>query len=344
MTAHTLGDLARKVGGSVRGDQNVVIAGVGALQSAVRGQIAFLSNSKYRKFLQSTQASAVILNAVHAQECNTNALVVANPAVAYALVAAALTAEAPGPYGIHPTAVVAPGARVGQRVTIGPHCSIDDDAMLDDDVWVGAGCYVGRRVHVGAESRLEANVTLWHDTRIGRRALIHPGVVIGGDGFGLANDNGAWVKVPQLGRVLVGNDVEIGCNAAIDRGALEDTVIEDGVKIDNLVHIAHNVHIGAHTAIAACAAVAGSTKIGKYCGIGGMVGVVGHAEIADHVQITGMSMVTKSVSEPGIYSSGIPLEPNALWRKNVVRFKQLDDMWRRIKQLEAELQQLKGKG
>ena len=336
----TLAELAQHVGGQVQGDGAVGIAGIGTLHSARAGQISFLANSRYRKFLHSTQASAVIVSADAAAECPGNALIAANPHVAYARIASLFAENLPGDGGVHATAVVSPSARLGARITVGPHSVIGAEAVVGDDVWIGAGCVLGSHVAIGNGSRLEANITLWHGTRIGQRTLIHPGVVIGADGFGLANDDGVWIKVPQLGLVRVGDDVEIGANTTIDRGALEDTVIEDGVKLDNLIQVGHNVQIGAHTAIAACTAIAGSTKIGKYCGIGGCVGIVGHLEIADHVQITGMSMVTKSISEPGVYSSGTPLEPNSQWHKNFARFKHIDDMWRRIKHLEAQLDQL----
>ena len=340
MITRTLAELAAHVGGQVQGDGATTITGIGTLQSARAGQISFLANSRYRKFLQSTQASAVIVAEEYAADCPGNALIVAKPYVAYARIANLFVGRLVCENGVHATAVVSAGVRLGARVTIGPHSVIGEGVILGDDVWIGAGCVLGRNVSIGADGRLEANITLWHGTQIGVRALIHPGVVIGADGFGLANDNGVWIKVPQLGSVRIGDDVEIGANTTIDCGALEDTIIEDGVKLDNLIQIGHNVHIGAHTAIAACTAIAGSTKIGKYCGIGGTVGIVGHLEIADHVQITGMSMVTKSISEAGVYSSGTPLEPNAQWHKNFARFKHLDEMWRRIKHLEAQLEQL----
>lgn len=343
MITRTLAELAQHVGGQVQGDASTQITGIGALQSAHAGQISFLANSRYRKFLHTTQASAVIVAGDYAAECPSNALIVANPYVAYARIANLFVGSLVCDNGVHATAVVGANVRLGARVSIGPHTVIGEGAVLGDDVWIGAGCVLGRNVAIGSGSRLEANITLCHGTRIGQRALIHPGVVIGADGFGLANDNGVWIKVPQLGNVRIGDDVEIGANTTIDCGALEDTLIEDGVKLDNLIQIGHNVHIGAHTAIAACTAIAGSTKIGKYCGIGGCVGIVGHLEIADRVQITGMSMVTRSISEAGMYSSGTPLEPNAQWHKNFARFKQIDDMWRRIKHLEAQLEQLVNK-
>ncbi len=344
MVTRTLADLAAYVSGIARGNGNEVIRGVGTLQSAVPGQISFLSNPQYRRYLATTQASAVLVTESDAPGCAVNAIVVSNPYVAYARIARLFAPEQPHSPGVHPSAVVDSAAELGADVSIGPNAVIEAEAVIGAGSRIGAGCVIGRAVSIGAASCLEANVTVWDGSRIGARALIHPGVVIGADGFGLANDAGQWIKVPQLGRVVIGDDVEIGANTTIDRGALEDTVIEDGVKLDNLIQIGHNVRIGAHTAIAACTAVAGSTKIGKYCGIGGTVGIVGHLEIADRVQITGMSMVTQSITEPGTYSSGTPLEANAQWRKNYARFKHLDELWRRMKALEAKLNQLQGKG
>lgn len=215
--------------------------------------------------------------------------------------------------------------------------------MLGPGVQIGPGCVIGEGVTIGEDSRLVANVTVCSGTRIGRRALIHPGAVIGSDGFRLANDHGVWVKIPQIGGVRIGDDVEIGANTTIDRGALEDTVIEDGVKLDNLIQIGHNVQIGAHSAIAGCAGISGSAKIGRRCMIAGAVGIAGHLEIADDVYVTAMSRVSKSLTEPGVYSSGTPIQPNHLWHRNSVRFKQLDDMAQRLKALEKIVEQLRGK-
>jgi UDP-3-O-[3-hydroxymyristoyl] glucosamine N-acyltransferase len=342
MATRTLNELAKFVNGSVRGNGSEVIHGVATLQAAGAGHISFLSNPRYRKYLAHTRASAVIVTSQDSDHCAANALIVSNPHVAYARIAALFAPGGDDAPGVHPSAIVDPAAKLGARVSIGPNAVIEAGAAIGDGTRIGPGCVIARDASIGPGSCLEANVTVWHGTQIGARALIHPGVVVGADGFGLANDDGVWVKVPQLGRVVIGDDVEIGANTTIDRGAVEDTVIEDGVKLDNLIQIGHNVRIGAHTAIAACTAVAGSTKIGKYCAIGGTVGIVGHLEIADRVQITGMSMVTQSITEPGTYSSGTPLEPNAQWRRNFARFKQLDELWRRMKALEAELNQLKG--
>ncbi len=340
--AVTLQQLADQVGARVVGDPACLISSVATLGSAQKGAIAFLSNSKYRKFLAGTCASAVILSDADASYCTTNALVVADPYLAYAKVAATLSAVPITRGMIHATAVVASSAIVANSAAIGPNCVIEEGAEIGEFVFLGPGCVVGRNTRIGAGSRLVANVTVCHQVNMGQRVLVHPGAVIGSDGFGLANDRGRWVKVPQLGGVHIGDDVEIGANTTIDRGAIEDTVIEEGVKLDNLIQIAHNVRIGAHTAIAAHVGIAGSSKIGAYCIIGGATGIAGHIEIADKTQFTGMSMVTKSVTESGVYSSGIPAENNLQWRKNVARFRQLEQLIKRVKALEAQLEQEKG--
>lgn len=338
----TLQQLADEVGARVVGDPACRIEGVATLFGAGVGEIAFLSNSKYRKFLAGTAASAVILAEADVAFCATNALVVADPYLAYAKIAARLTVSERPVGMIHPSAVIAASARVAGTAFIAAHCVVEDDADIGDEVFLGPGCVVGRGSRIGERSRLVANVTICHGVVVGLRALVHPGAVIGSDGFGLANDRGRWVKVPQLGGVNIGDDVEIGANTTIDRGAIEDTVIENGVKLDNLIQIAHNVRVGAHSAIAAQVGIAGSAKIGARCVIAGQCGIAGHIEIADGTQFTGMSMVTKSVSEAGVYSSGIPAEPNRLWRRNVARFRQLEQLEKRIKALEAQFEQEKG--
>ncbi len=329
----TLGQLAQRVGGQVRGDADAPIFRVAPLQTAQSGDIGFLAQPRYRKQLAATRATAVILSANDLEICPVAALVVDNPSVAYARIAALLN-PVPRQQGTHPSAVVSPASRIHSSAWIGPLCVIEEGVEIGARASIGPGCMIGHNSSIDEDSMLLAQVTLSPDSQIGRRVLIHPGVVIGSDGFGLANDNGVWVKIPQLGRVRIGDDVEIGANTTIDRGALDDTVIEEGVKLDHQIQVAHNVRIGAHTAIAACVGIAGSTTIGKRCTIAGGVGINGHIEIADDVHITGMTMVTKSILQPGVYSSGIPVEPNAVWKKNVVRFRQLEDIVRRVRALE----------
>lgn len=334
--AFTLNELAEYVDGQVIGNGECKVSEVGVLAKAQPGQISFLSNPAYRKYLTTTNASAVILKESDKSACNVNAIIVSNPYLAYAKIAALLypdqlLAES----GIHATAVINQTAQIHSKASIGPHCVIEDGVNIDEGVVIGAGCVIGKHTSLDEGCRLEANVTIWHDTQIGKRALIHPGVVIGADGFGIAEDkDGKWIKVPQLGRVIIGDDVEIGSNTTIDRGALEDTIIENGVKLDNLVQVAHNVRIGANTVVAACTAIAGSAKIGKNCKIAGAVGIVGHLEITDNVTITAMSMVRKSITQPGVYSSGTLLEKNDDWHKNAVRIKQLDKLVRKLGKLD----------
>lgn len=331
-----LGELAKRIGGEVHGDEDCVIKNVGALASAGPGDISFLSNPHYRKQLARTGASAVIVGRADRDLCPVNALVVDNPYAAFARVAALLHPAPPAKCGIHPAAVVGEGCTIHATAWVGPLAVIEDGVQLGARVNVGPGCVIGAGATLEEDARLVARVTLCRGVVIGKRALIHPGAVIGSDGFGLANEAGVWLKVPQLGGVRVGDDVEIGANTTIDRGALEDTVLEDGVKLDNQIQVAHNVRIGAHTAIAGCVGIAGSAKIGKRCTIGGGAGILGHLEIADDVHITAMSLVTKSLREAGVYSSGTPLEPNPHWRKNVARFRQLDSIARRLSALERD--------
>lgn len=337
----TLAELARRVGARPVGDGDSVIHGVATLSGATAGTITFLTNPRYRKHLQATQASAVILREDDLPFCTTNALVAANPHLAYARVAALFAPAADAVPGIHPSAVVASSAHIAAGASIGPHSVIGADCVIGADAVIGPGCVLERGVSIGVATRLVANVTIYYDCRIGARGLVHAGAVIGSDGFGFAYDRGVWIKVPQLGAVVIGDDVEIGANTSIDRGAVEDTVIEDGVKLDNQIQVAHNVRVGAHTAMAGCVGVAGSAVIGKHCAIGGGAVILGHLEIADGTTVTAMSLVTKSLKEPGVYSSGTPLERSERWHKNTVRFKQLDEMARRLRQLEKELEELK---
>jgi UDP-3-O-[3-hydroxymyristoyl] glucosamine N-acyltransferase len=335
-SSHTLAELAERFGMRLRGDGNRRLKGIATLANANASQLSFLSNSKYTAQLASTTAGAVILREENLADCPVDALLAADPYVAYARVAALferLPASAPG---IHPTAVVDANATVSASASIGPCCVIGHGAVVEDGAVLGPHCIVGDDCTVGAQSRLVARVTLVTRVVLGRRVLVHPGAVIGSDGFGLAFDRDRWVKIPQLGGVRIGDDCEIGANTTIDRGALDDTVLEEDVRLDNQIQIAHNVLIGAHSALAGCAAVAGSAKIGRYCMIGGNAGVLGHLEVADRVTITAKSLVTHSIREPGEYSSGTPLQDNRSWRKNAARFKHLDDFARRLAALEKD--------
>jgi UDP-3-O-[3-hydroxymyristoyl] glucosamine N-acyltransferase len=330
----SLGDLAQRFGGEVHGDSGCRVRAVASLDQAGPGEISFLANPHFRRLLARTRASAVILTPRFAGECPVNALVTDNPYAVYARVAQLLHPPRRAAAGIHSTAWVEPGSELGDGVGIGAHAVIGAQVRLGPGACIGPGCIIEDEVEIGAGSTLVARVTVRHGTRIGARALVHAGAVIGSDGFGFAREHERWVKIPQLGRVIIGDDVEIGANTTIDRGAIGDTVIEDGVKLDNQIQVAHNVHIGAHTAIAGCTGIAGSARIGRRCAIGGGVGILGHLEIADDVQITAMTMVTQSITAGGSYSSGTPLEPTAAWRKNHVRMKQLDEMAKRLLELE----------
>lgn len=339
-TVMTLGEIGTLLEAELRGDPSTVIRGLATLQSAEEGELGFLANPGYLKFLGHTRASAVILTQEVADQCPTNALIVANPYLGYARLSHYFSREpAPG-QGIHPSAVVDPSAKIAASASIGPNAVVSAGAVIGESVVIGAGVVVGARSVIGDKCRLYANCTLYHDVTLGARCIIHAGAVIGADGFGLASHEGDWVKIAQLGGVRLGDDVEVGANTTIDRGALDDTVIGNGVKLDNLVQIAHNVTVGDHSAIAGCAGIAGSTTLGSHCVVGGGTCISGHLEIGDRVHFTGMTMATHSIKEPGIYSSGTGVQLNQKWRKNAVRFRQLDDINGRVRELEKRLAQL----
>lgn len=330
MSERTLAQIAAEFGLALHGSGDLVIDGVGTLESAAPGQLGFLANRKYRSQLAQTRATAVVAAADAVDDAPCAVLVSRNPYADFARIAALFEPRPARPPGIHPSAVVDPAARVDATAHIGPLAWVAAGATVAAGAVVGAQCSIGEDCHVGPGCHLVARVTLVTRVRLGARVLIHPGAVLGADGFGLAMDKGHWLKVPQLGGVVIGDDCEIGANTTIDRGALGDTVLDEDVRLDNQIQIAHNVQIGAHTAMAGCAAVAGSAKIGRYCLIGGAAGVLGHLEICDKVTITAMSLVTHSIREPGEYSSGTPLMDNRSWRKSAVRFKQLDELARQV--------------
>jgi len=332
----TLAQIAEKIGGTIQGDGTQEITGVATLVNANKSDISFLSNPKYKKFLPATQAGGVLVAVETASIVPTNAILVNDPYVAYAKVAAMLFPNSKVKSEIHQTAWVSPDSRCHRNVSIGANVFIDADVEIAEGVEIGPGCVIQQGAKIGSGSRLTANVTICKHVAIGCNVIIHPGVVIGADGFGIANDKGKWIKVPQLGTVEIGNDVEIGANTTIDRGALDNTVIANGVKLDNQIQLGHNVVIGEHTVIAGCVGIAGSTHIGKHCAIGGGVGIAGHLTIADGVQLTGMTMVTKSITKSGVYSSGIPAEPTQQWHKNVIRYRKMSDLTERVKQLEQQ--------
>ena len=330
----TLGRIASELGAELHGDASVEVSRIANLETAGEGDISFLSDPKYVPFLAKTAASAVLVKSGHLPECHTNALVVNDPYVGFARVAHLLDTTPQPAEGIHPSAVIAEDVVAAEGVSIGANSVIESGVKLAAGVRIGAGCFVGKNSSLGKNSRLWANVTIYHNVRIGESCLIQSGSVIGGDGFGYANERGEWIKIPQLGGVRIGNRVEIGASTTVDRGALDDTVIADNVIIDNQCQIAHNVEIGYGTAIAGASVIAGSTKIGKYCIIGGAAVVNGHIRVCDQVTITGMSMVMRSIDEPGIYSSGIPAQSNKEWRKVAARTMHIDDMHKRLSKLE----------
>ncbi|WP_440055742.1 UDP-3-O-(3-hydroxymyristoyl)glucosamine N-acyltransferase [Pseudoalteromonas sp. T1lg65] len=338
---YSLAQLAEYLGAQLQGDENRKIRNIATLATANEDQIAFLANSKYRNQLESTKAGAVILSARDADSYSGNKLVIEDPYVAYAKLAQKLDSTPCAADSIHATAVISDTATLGQNVKIGANAVIESGVVLGDNVEIGAGCFVGKNTTIGASTKLWANVSVYHDVEIGQSCLFQSGVVVGSDGFGYANEQGEWLKIPQLGSVVIGDRVEVGANTTIDRGALGDTVIHSNVILDNQVQIAHNVEVGYGTAMAGSAIVAGSTVIGKYCQIGGMVAINGHIEICDKVMLTGRTMVTKNITEPGVYSSGMPQQTNKEWRKAIANLRGLSDMKARIKALEHLTQSLK---
>ncbi len=330
----SLGELAVRFGCELRGNPDTCIERVAPLGNADARSISFLGNPRYREQLAQTRAAAVILDAQSAPHCPVASLVCANPFATYARIAGVLHPPPTLPPGVHATAVVAESARIDPSAHVGPLCVIGEGVVIGARAVIGPHCVIEDAVSVGEDVRLVARVMLCHGVSIGPRGLLHPGSVIGADGFGFAPEARKWVKVPQIGSVRVGSDVEIGANTTVDRGAIEDTVLDDGVKLDNQIQIGHNVRIGAHTAIAACTGISGSTTIGSRCMIAGMVAMGGHLDICDDVTILGTSMISHSITKPGVYSSGIPFEDARTWRRLVGHFKRLGHYAERLKKLE----------
>ena len=339
MPSIRLADLAQQLDAELHGDGDIVITGVASMQSAQAGDITFMVNPKYREHLAACQASAVVMTQDDLPFAHRAALVVRNPYLTYARMAQILDTTPQPAQDIAPSAVIDATAKLGTHVAIGPNAVIESGVILGDNVVIGAGCFVGKNTKIGAGSRLWANVTVYHDIEIGENCLIQSSTVIGADGFGYANDRGNWVKIPQLGRVIIGDRVEIGACTTIDRGALDDTVIGNGVTIDNQCQSAHNGVLGHNTAVAGGVIMAGSLKIGRYCMIGGASVINGHMEICDKVTVTGMGMVMRPITEPGVYSSGIPLQPNKVWRKTAALVLNIDDMSKRLKAIERKVNQ-----
>jgi UDP-3-O-[3-hydroxymyristoyl] glucosamine N-acyltransferase len=335
---YTLTELTQGLSVEIQGNANTLIKGICTIQQAQSGHITFLTNPLYRKFLVGTQAAAVILSPEDSKECAIPAIISTNPYYVYARIAAYYDNRPKAAPGIHPSAVIGENCQIASSVSIGANSVIGNNVVLAESVTIGAGCVIGDFSEIDQGSQLDANVTLYHHIKLGKRVIIASGTVIGSDGFGLAKNKGAWCKIPQLGTVIIGDDVEIGAQCGIDRGAIENTIIENGVKLDNLIQVGHNVYIGENTAVAGCVGIAGSAYIGKNCMVGGGAGIGGHITIADNVVITGMTAVTKSIREAGVYSSGVGgLTTNMEWRKNSARLHRLDQLLERVKALEAVL-------
>jgi UDP-3-O-[3-hydroxymyristoyl] glucosamine N-acyltransferase len=318
---YSLGELAVRFGLELRGNPALRVSHVATLSQATEGALSFLANSRYRKHLGLSRATAIVVAPADAEACRVAALVDPNPYLAYAQIAALMYPVAPAAAGIHPSAVVASDAHVSDTASVGPLSVIEEGAHIGERVQIGAGCTILAGARVGNDTQLMPRVTLYPAVSIGARCLVHSGAVIGADGFGFAPDDGTWFKVPQVGSVQIGDDVEIGANTTIDRGAIEDTIVENGAKLDNQIQVGHNVLIGAHTAIAACTGISGSTTIGKRCMIGGMVGFAGHLTIADDVTVTGCSLVSASIRQAGSYSSGMPTVETRSWRRMVAHLR-----------------------
>ena len=330
----TVRGLAERLGLRYEGDGEREIVRVASLESAGPDCLAFLSRATMLDRLARTHAGAVIITAEHAARVRGAAIIADNPYASYARAAQLLHPLPDAPPGVDPSALVHESARLGADVHVGPRAVIEADAVVGEGAVVGPGAFVGAGARLGAGTRIGPGCVVCRESHLGMRCRVQPGAVIGSDGFGYARDGDAWVRIPQIGRVVIGNDVEIGANTTIDRGTLDDTVIGDGVILDNQIQIAHNVRIGEYTAMAGCVGVAGSAVIGRRCTIGGAAVVLGHLEIVDDVHVTAMSLVTSSIDAPGTYSSGVPLESNADWRRNAVRFRQLDAIARRVSALE----------
>ena len=332
----SLGEIAAYLDAEVRGDSKLRIAGLSTLHDAGDGQLAFLDNPKYTKQLATTKASAVILTSDNAANFSGNCVIVSQPYLAYARISSWFDLSPVKLGSIHPSAVIDPTAVLGDNVYIGPNVVVEMNAYIGAGCHIAANSFIGARSSIGANGYIAANVSIYHDVRIGCKVRIHSSAVIGADGFGIApRQDGSWEKIHQIGGVVIGDDVEIGACTTIDRAALADTILGDGVKLDNHVQIAHNAVVGDHTAIASYSGLAGSAKIGRNCIMAGDVCIVGHVTVCDNVQLTARTLVTKSISEPGSYSSGaMPLMTTTEWRKNSVRIGQLDRLARRVKKLE----------
>jgi UDP-3-O-[3-hydroxymyristoyl] glucosamine N-acyltransferase len=335
-----LADIVGRFGGELIGEGETLVMQVATLASAGPTDVSFLSSGKYRHQLRESRAGAVILGKADRDTTDKPRIVCDNPYVYFAKVSSFLNPAPEPAAGIHQSAVIEAGAHIHPSASIGPFCFIGQGAKIGEHAVIGASCSIGENVHIGNHVRLYAGVSIYQGCILGNSCIIHSGAVIGADGFGIAMDEGQWLKIPQIGRVLIGNDVEIGANTTIDRGALDDTIIEDGVKIDNQVQVAHNVSIGAHTAIAGCTGIAGSTKIGRYCKIGGSGMILGHLSIVDYVDISAGTMITKSIDAPGAYTAIYPFAPHREWLKNTAQLRHLHELAEKVKRLEEQIESM----
>ena len=339
----TLAQIAAHINATVVGSENHEVKKLATIDEADEEAVTFLSNPKFKKKLTTTRARAIIVAERDIQrDLPVNWLVVENPYLAYAKVSELFSSAPRFAPGMHASAVIAESAEIGQGVYIGPHVVVEPGVKIGENAIIGAGSYLGHDCVIGAATQLHARVTLYSGTKVGQRCIFHSGVVLGADGFGIAKDKDKWVKIEQIGNVRIGDDVELGANTCIDRGALEDSIIANGVKIDNMCHLGHNVQIGESTVMAAFTAVAGSAIVGKQCTIGGGSGILGHTVMADHTTVTARTFVSGSISEPGTaVSSGTTMQSTMGWRRNVGRFKQLDELFKRILRIEKKLKIVK---
>ncbi|CAH1090620.1 UDP-3-O-(3-hydroxymyristoyl)glucosamine N-acyltransferase [Candidatus Nitrotoga sp. 1052] len=338
---HSLKEIAARFGGRLLGNAETTVNQIATLESAQAGQLTFLASAKYRPLLANTRASAIIVGTADAETTALPRIISDNPYLYFAKVSAFLNPLDSVVPGIHPSAVIEEGAQIAPSAYIGPNVVIGADSRIGAGSAIMAGCSIGARVSIGTDTRLYPRVVVYNNCVLGNRLIVHSGVVIGADGFGLAMDGGRWLKIPQIGSVVIGDDVEIGANTTIDRGALDDTVIEEGVKLDNLIQIAHNVRIGAHTAIAGCVGIAGSAVIGRHCRIGGGTGILGHTQISDHIEISSYTMIGKSIREPGTYTGIFPFSSHKVWQKNAAQLRHLDELANKMKTLQDEVETLR---
>lgn len=337
MPALTLAELQARLGGTIRGNPDKSITGAASLESAAANQLSFIVSTKYLAQAQASSAGILIVPPDLVESLQADCLAIANPHAAFAQALGLLHPEPRQAIGIHPGAIVSADAVIGAGASIGPGAVVSEGAVIGANSIIGAQAYVGPGVHLGEDCLLHPHATVQHGCQLGDRVVLQPGCIIGADGFGLAWEGDHWSKVPQVGRVIIGNDVEVGANTTIDRGALDDTVIEDGVKLDNLIQVAHNCRIGRHTAIAGCVGIAGSTRIGAYCQIGGAAMIIGHLDICDRVTVSAGSFVAKDIKNPGVYTSVQPLMAHEDWKRNAAHLRHLDNLSQRIKALEKLL-------